>query len=42
MEKIMANVEKILSKFTENFTSKDFKIWQEDGLIEKENILILK
>ena len=34
------SIEKILSKFTENFTSKDFEIWQEDGLIEKENIFV--
>ena len=34
------SLEKILSEFTENFTSKDFEIWQEDGLIEKENIFV--
>ena len=34
------SIEKILSKFTENFTSKDFEIWQKDGLIEKENIFV--
>ena len=34
------SLEKILSKFTENFTSKDFEKWQENGLIEKENIFV--
>lgn len=33
-------LDKILEKFDINFTQKDFEIWQEEGLIDKENIVI--
>ncbi|WP_461463214.1 PHD finger domain-containing protein [Methanobrevibacter sp.] len=33
-------IDNILEIFKINFTDKDFKIWQEDGLIEEENIVV--
>ena len=34
------SIEKTLSKFADNFTRKDFEIWQKEGLINKENVVI--
>ena len=34
------SIEQILKIFTINFTEKDFEIWQEEGLINKENIVV--
>ena len=33
-------LDKILEKFDINFTQKDFEIWQKEGLINKENVVI--
>ena len=33
-------LDKILEKFDINFTRKDFEIWQKEGLINKENVVI--
>ena len=34
------SIEQILKIFTINFTKKDFEIWQKEGLINKENIVV--
>lgn len=33
-------IDKILKLFDVNFTRKDFEIWQEDGLIDEENVVV--
>ena len=33
-------IELLLKIFEDDFTNKDFKIWQEEGLIEKEDIVV--
>ena len=34
------SLERILKKFKENFTQKDFEIWQKEGLIKEENVIV--
>ena len=33
-------IDKLLKSFDINFTKKDFEIWQEEGLISKENVVV--